>query len=708
MEKQPDKPGKANSDPGKMKVFLKFDIYFLLFSLFIMLISMATTCQDDEPPEPPDPGVELIASATIGPEGGTVGAADVVLTIPAACFPASQLIEIYRSDSANPFGPYGASGKFYLKGLPDAYNAPLRLSLRATGTLQNQSFIVLGSLVDCHSPADSIEMENFYPGTDSAGWVNAILAAAADRQPSTPNYQGKWGRYASIVSSYITYTTTHFVIYHPFQYQNMNSIVELGNGLEGAYDTLTRWNFLNPRTAWPLEVTVKTLPAGTKGQGGRAFPYTVNSGIIEINESLLSDAEQTRTTGAHEYFHLVMGYYSESHTYDWLHDACATWLEAYFANSPATYVSSIRQGREGAPFEGLQAGATLNGGDEHGYGTSAVIKYVEGQHGTAAVRGTWEECANGLAPCDALKNKTAGYTTWWGAFLDEYFQGKIYSDMGPAWASINQIKSLATKDDTAFSFQRTYFDLSGYVFRISPEYSGYDEETSLELTVSGTGAGLYVYKRVNNVLTLLGSSRTSLLVPGLKDLAGEAAMLYALVYNDNTTPPGYEGTSVITLDGKVVKPDQPLYTRVHIDYQIWEEAEWVCPDTTYTVTAHGGFSSYDMTGSFTGTTFTGEYSDESRHETVTVSIDYQNMSISYLHFESVWYPGTHHESRYTLMCSGIPSTYGNDNFFWVNGVAANDVVTGYEASGEYFDCDITLTNWWFNEEHGYVTVVMFE
>ncbi|MBK7174383.1 MAG: hypothetical protein IPH84_14380 [Bacteroidales bacterium] len=620
------------------------------------------------------------------------------MEIPKSCFTSEQEIKVYQSDEQTAFGAESVSGQFYIKGLPDTYSKPLRISIKYSGSLANESYIAFGDYYYCHSPVDTIQLYKMLPAEDSSGYLVSYISPVVGGKANTPRYQGVWGLPVCLISNYYTYTTNHFQIRFPFQYSGVQGVEEIGDGLEGAFDSLTKWTFRNSRTKYPIEVTIMNLPPKVYGQGGREAPYGVNDGVIQINSGIMNNHELCRTIGAHEYFHLVLGYYSESHDYDWPQDACCTWFESYFANNPSTYLSPTRAGREGAPFDGLQAGIVSFGADEHGYGASSVIKYIAKTWGIDAIRMIWEaEYSQGQTPCNGMRQQTALYTEWWGDFLNEYFLGNIYSDMGPQWASVNSGTTLRTETDTVFSFKKSFPDLSGYIYRVELEYTGFKEESSLQLALSGAGSGMYVYSLTGSNLTLLGSSRYSYTINGLKELQTSGAKIYILIYNDHSNPPNYLGSSDITLSGKVSNSMPPDFTSAYVRIDCRTSYTWVCPGSTYD--QEDGFSLYShtMNGSFTGNVFTGSYDDQNYSDSVTITLDpvLQRIVSMNIRFHLTQPNGDYLDK--TATCSNIPYYTSGGNgitYYSINGIETCNRIDELTGIGTFQGCTRTLNNYW--------------
>jgi hypothetical protein len=526
-----------------------------LFLIIIAGLMAFYGCKKDKN-NPPEDKYNLITSQTVGKEGGSIISDNVVIEIPKNALSSSTLIELYSSNTKNPYGDEGNSDVFWLNGLPDQLNAPLKISLRYRGTLTDESYIGFGKYVIATSGQDTTLTETLVPATDSSGFLQAEIPAGPVNYLKSVQYSGTYGLPFFSINNYWYYQTDHFLIHFPGRYKSTGAVEALADGLEGAFDTLHGMGFLyDSRTSWPLEVTVKLLPPEVDGQTDRSFPWTINSGYIEISTDIMTDKPLLKITGAHEFFHIVQDLYNSDEKYNWLQEASSVWFEEKFAANPTSYVSDARKGHELEPYSGLQAGAK-NNETHHGYGCSAVLKYAVKIYGQDIIRKIWEECKNGTHPVEAIKNSTDPYVIWYINFMREYFLGTVYSDMGISQLVYNDKFTINSDQDVQKSFERSYPDLSGYVYIVEPKNSNFKTESKLQLTLTGEGRSMYVIKKTGTTFTVVGYDVNQLVIPDLKGLQSSSSTLYILVTNYLDTPPLYTSTTSIKLDMNVVNSGQ--------------------------------------------------------------------------------------------------------------------------------------------------------
>lgn len=523
-------------------------------SLLALLISVIcfTGCKKEKNENPPADTYDLIGSGVVGIAGGTISTDDVFIEIPAGALNSEASLELYLSSAENPYGEEGNSLVYWLKGLPDQLNAPVKLSLRYQGTLSEESYICLGKPVIATSGQDTTWSESFFPATDSSGFLQAVITPDPGKMLKSAQYQGRYGLPFFSINNYWYYQTDHFLIHFPGRYQSTGAVEALAAGLEGAYDTLKNMGFTyNSRTSWPVEVTVCPLDPEIDGQTDRSFPYSANSGYIEINTAIMTDKPLLTITGAHEFFHVVQDFYNSDEQYNWLQEASAVWFEEKFAANPATYASDARKGHELEPFSGLQAGATGTG-THHGYGCSAVLKYAVSQYGNGIIKNIWEECRNGEHPVEAVKLSTDPFVIWFINFMREYTLGNVYSDMGVSQFVYNDKFTINSDQDVQKSFEKAYPDLSGEVYIVEPKSANFKDESKLQLDLTGTGGSMYVLKKTGSSVTSIGYDVSRLVIPDLKGLQSSGSTLYVLVINYLDTPPDYTATTNVRLDMTVI------------------------------------------------------------------------------------------------------------------------------------------------------------
>ncbi|PKP51464.1 MAG: hypothetical protein CVT92_12750 [Bacteroidetes bacterium HGW-Bacteroidetes-1] len=164
-----------------------------------------------------------------------------------------------------------------------------------------------------------------------------------------------------------------------------------------------------------------------------------NHGILEIDESLMSQSAELRTTAAHEFFHLIQALYDTRWGFTkgvskpdhyWLKVAASVWSEEFFSDN-TDYVSKTRGGNEKEPFYGWLHQVDQEP-DVHGYGMSALLKYISKTYGIIKIKDIFQKIYEGKSVKDAINEALPNnLSSFYGDFINQYLQKQIYNDMGP-------------------------------------------------------------------------------------------------------------------------------------------------------------------------------------------------------------------------------------------------------------------------------------
>ena len=342
-----------------------------------------------------------------------------------------------------------------------------------------------------------------------------------------------------------------------------------------------------------------------------------NYGYLEFNAKKMTDLAELRTTAGHEFFHLVQSLYDPrnffskakfSSPHHWLDEACAVWIEEKFTDQQ-NYVSAARAGNVLAPFNGVVAGAADDAG-KHGYGLSAMIKYLVGEHGESCLPAIYAAIKNGSDPLTAVRLGTANPIEWWEEFLRQYTSGEIY---GVGIAELTANKSgmfrIITDSDSLMTFTGEYPDLSGglYVIRLENQAIGNDSVLSLAVE-GGMGEVTALKYRLNPFgIELLGTDSEKVTVSDLQLLTDGGWHIIALVSNSRNIDP-YTKMTNIDLTVRVTKPLNPGFTYFMLHQEFigdFEHVSYINSDfnKTYTSLFNPSLSPAGY-GTLTGTTFT--------------------------------------------------------------------------------------------------------
>ena len=537
--------------------------------------------------EPTAPGrgerYRLIGSRTVGPEGGTLAAEDISVAVPPGAFGSDAEVKLYVSEE-RPFGENGVSKTFKLE-VPEEYSRPLKVRIRSRGALSGESFVAVGEETFVPSLGEVRTTYDLFPASDSSGYLTCELPVPEGGRVAKA--AGGTGFSISLlaVSGYYTYTSKggHFRINFPAHV--LDQAYDLADYLEEAYATFKDMGFsYAARTRWPVSVTVKDL-------GEEVYGYSVcsiwgnNYGYMEFNARKMEERDQMRLTAGHEFFHLVQSLYDPRnrifkakgwfYTHYWLDEATAVWSEEKFT-SEEDYRSPVREGNELAPFHGMQAGAAKEPKD-HGYGMSAVIKYLVERYGEGVLVDMYKKIRGGAHPVEALvKSLDDPVSLWWPDFFREYLEGRIYGvGIGTFVAGKSGSFSIRSDSDVLKTFSGSYPDLSAKIYLVELLYPEIDESAKIEFVADSPDIVPYlmVFKfDKQGKVKYLASSVDSLTISDVRALTDEGWHLLVAVVDDDYNPPDYAKTADVRLRVRVVT--------LRTFGELWKGTiEWDVPDT---------------------------------------------------------------------------------------------------------------------------------
>jgi hypothetical protein len=617
----------------------------------LALCVLYTGCKKDDSTEPlPDANFTVEATENIGAGGGTIQAKDFFMNVPAGAFNENNNIILSAAEDNETFGENGVSRMFKIEGLPYDHSQEIEIGIKYEGVLAGNSYIAFGELSFIPSSADNINAYRLIEANGSGGYLSCHIPVPEENDNTksvTTNGKSAKSETRSIKfmlvdgfhSPYIT-PEGNFRIKYPESTVSDEDVVALGGFLEDAFivfrDSL-KFSY-SARDNFPIDITVKPLNATRYGHFAPSHSGD-NYSFIEFNTSKMSDREQIRLTAGHEFFHLVQylydprwnlwkgGYMPDHH---WLNEATAVWSEEYFT-SITDYVSNTRDGWEHAPFNGFQKGGegedveTVGG---HGYGMSAVIKYLVNRYGKNIIPAIYERIlAEGstnilgvtLSPVLALSLVTENPAVWLTDFFREYLLNNIYYVNPKDWVVgfLADDYSIKSDADILKVFTHSYPDLSARLYNIQLMYPDIDESASISFTASyeGTEITVFKYKIIGEgpqstaQMEYLAYGFDNVSVANVKDLTGEDANLLVLVTNYTHIPP-YTGTTDINLKIEVEESQPaPAYNRCGFQIEVLGHYHEFTDDNSRDYDSDGAIYSWESyPGSFTGNTFTGSYS----------------------------------------------------------------------------------------------------
>ncbi|GEM_PF-4110569 len=489
------------------------------------LVAFSISCEKSNEPANNNNEGTLIASGTIGSEGGDVGTSDLLISVPAGAFSASTELKLYSLNAENVFAEYAAAGRFRISGLPTEFSQPIRVAIRHSGELSNTSYLAIGTL---NPVAISDTPETVYvliEAVDSSGYLVTDLAATGSGSKIAAYYSGQvlstMGEgdcQVTAVTNYDPPRTTsrnHFIVHLPVDLdQQVKNF--LSADLESWLDTINRCGFNLNLLTWPMDVFIAPLKSIDINRCGVFLPYQGRYYLLLSLDKLKNPVESyvhVTAAAGRELFHAMLTRYDPNYFLPgtmqpnvnnyWFHIAMSLWAESRFRMNtdyrPPPFFGNdyIYRGDRGrAPFHGVQAGATgsLYKVYEHGCGMTGMMKYLIEHYGRGIILSMYQDMsATGLDPAHALIQTLSDLPdVWWPAFLKDYIDGNIfdydplgrYGDIEDGlYVMDNSVLAIDGPEDTAGIWADYLPDLSAKPYYIYLNYPQIDSTAMLQVTL---------------------------------------------------------------------------------------------------------------------------------------------------------------------------------------------------------------------------------
>ncbi|HPR31786.1 MAG TPA: hypothetical protein PLK12_06815 [Prolixibacteraceae bacterium] len=515
----------------------------VLLAILPVLAFWSCTSDDDRPIKETS-----ITSKIIDEKGGIIDGEEIKITFPENTFSGSHDIEVYYTNN-EAFGTNQVSKNYLIKNIPLTFNKPISVEIEVTAPANE----TLGAAVEETVFIKSLNKEeNAYRIQPCERTGNSVIITI----PAT-NEQLKSEQNISFVQAEIEYidlgltaiagfaeqvtTQGHFKIFYPKT--SVNEIDELAGYLEEAYTKFSSPPFgfsYAARTKWPVEVTVKKLKESVFGYMAPSA-WGDNYASLEINSDKLKSKEELRVTVGHEFFHFVQNLYDKRNRFSkaklespqlWLDEASSVWVEEKFSNV-TNYISSVRSGNEKAPLNGMVAGVETDV-QNHGYGMSAMIKYLAEKYGEGILLKVYEEISKDNSPANALKKGIPEMImVWYPQFLEQYVTGKLYSDINPAFLTGNKAGEFnaSKSSDTVKIFNVSYPDLSGRIYQVTLSPTLVSENSTLSCSASPGENDLYIIKYNTSKLETLASGNNNANSGKIKEWVDYGYKFFVLAVN---------------------------------------------------------------------------------------------------------------------------------------------------------------------------------
>jgi len=478
----------------------------------------------------------VLASTTIGPEGGTLSTDEFILTVPEGAFISDFNLTLYQFTEDLSYNEDANSAIFALEGMPDDFAIPIRLALKYTDDLSDQSFIALGGRTFIPELSNFEYLPFLYEATDSLGYLVTTLPAGESGQPEFQtgpqsallkrNIKLKTGlKIFNALKGRQTHRSKYFTIAYPFFSDYASTIPDIGTYFDDVVQTAiggtgmgfssTELDLLRKRLfhiiveddSSPIDYFLKT-----KSYQPPLFVNIVrnfNRCELHINEkTFVEDHDLLKQKAGILVFGLRQWMkFNDQQYWSWLNYAYQLWVGEKFSILPSFYDPySLSPFKEqlliSRPFFGLEAGGVvpevLNVDPEmeilfkkaHGHGMVSFIKYIETETNVSEVRKLWESLKT-KTPMEAILNTfQSPENEWWPDYSAKYVQGDFYNITDKSMLNTipkNNIFTIAKPTDTMKDYDQSYPDFSSALFRVDLQYEKID---SLIFTLGPSGLNL--------------------------------------------------------------------------------------------------------------------------------------------------------------------------------------------------------------------------
>jgi hypothetical protein len=621
--------------------------------LFIALLVLVHihACSSDNPtgPPPPPPDYTLVASQTIGAAGDTLQVADFRLIVPPGAFAGDAPLALYASSTVKPYGDNMATRLFRLQGLPGDFSLPLLLSIKHTGNLTGDSYLVTTAAYYMPELADTISVYVTLTAADSLGYLHSEIAPPASAPKSSGNEHAMPEPYEKAINDgplffgitdMITYTQPSpflFDIEYPavMAYQ-VDAIVDcviaahavlssfdLGSGFQELEELRIR---ICPSASFPVtDLACLGVPHRSEWL---VDSLLLDAGQLIGSENLSSICRQIRRE-IHKLLQFDQGFFYDTgppyHGFQntWLHCAFCSWSETMRWDEQSLQPTGFA-GNEVAPFFGIKAGVVIYElRKPYGRGMSALIKHLVDSYNENLVLQCYQDIAatHPTFQLNTVMNRIGSpATVWWPGFFREYVTGNIYGVTADVFLA-GALDTLDVTNNGATTFTNSYRDLSARSCLVKLHDSAVDSNTYVRFQIDSPDIAL------DQLTTLIFGSKPGLLdyliegddviISHVEDLMDESYDgLFAVVVNSIYDEPDFSGYGDVSLEITVDSQEEVDLPQLHNVVLRLENIQRLFTFTedscgTSAGSMSGSFNYSQTGGQFSGTTFTAAWDNTS-------------------------------------------------------------------------------------------------
>ncbi len=616
---------------------------FFVFACLVFLL-LLSNCSEDAPTKPEEKKDDASATQTIDASGGTIETEDFKLEVPPGAFGNGVELKLFEVNN-NTADANSVTKAYQLKGLPDEITKPIKLGVKYSGTLKNESFIRVKQKFLFEETGDTINTSNLIPAIDSSGFIWTSLPLRSSNRLSKENSINFFVDFTEFfgVSDFTTKTSSHFSLTLPTEDVSKNTL--LLEFLENNYTKIKNnlgLDFSDRWWSWPIKVVSVDVKENASflylvrtfntSQSFTSSAFTNEFGIDKILLNQI-DFNKTIVELGKDLLNLDMSIRFDTYPNSWVRGAIYAWSEELFTEDQNFISPEKFSPNAMLPLNiGMAQEETLSQSNlDHGDGMSSVIKYLvddELKFGKEGIKKTLESIQGGANPVTALINNVNSLKAEWLLdFFSKYVGGKIYNVPASAFLDkLNGVWDIKSDADTLMEFKPTNAgvgkmpDLSAQLFLVNLKNSGIDASKDLTIDVEGDvnsdGYSTIIFGYKNEKLEHLiqGYASESILeIPSLKN-SGYTQFLIVVINSNGVPPYDSESNAYLTLkvegdssdkNDEVLKSNKCfVWVNLTGHYRKDDGLGGVSESEDLTL-----FQSSGAVGSFNGNVFVGTYDD---------------------------------------------------------------------------------------------------
>lgn len=505
-----------------------------IVSSLVILFLTFTTCTEKAPTSPIEEAPqEVLAEATIGPNGGILETDDFKLVVPDGAFLSNTNLKLYVEPEEDPFGEFSVSKIFYVKGIPSSFQNSIEVKIKYSGSLNGVNFIALGIETTIEEVDTSFVgiVYDLFDADDVDGFLTSeIINQRNNKLLNKTNDDTSELRLAALTNGTNEQSGEHFKIKGLIPKEQKGNAAKIIEYFEEAYTRFKEAGFDYSNVNWPLEIQFINEPK---------IKYLTNTYCylmqVTYYETIIL-SNKLRGEISDEFITQVLHSYLDWHKYLRV-NAISVWARYKFGFEDLPYDKFYLLGE--LIVEGLS-----------GYNfapKTVLLDYIAENKGEKAI-GQLCNIKKEFVPALAELMGNPKQNDWLIKFYEYIMTSNKYKDMNHSYYIENShVQTIINPDFNKRTFTNDYSALSAKWHHIELG-DNLNENTKLRFFTSVETSGISVFKYKFNSIErreLVKSGYGEVSVTDIKQLKDEGYNLFAIVTNNEYDPP--DRTDQITL-----------------------------------------------------------------------------------------------------------------------------------------------------------------